>query len=96
MEAPLAIQEFIEYVVAQLIDHPESASVLHDLRGDRHDFRIRLHPDDVGRVIGRGGATISAIRNLAMGAAMRNELKISVEIEEGSVEVDGALGDRAV
>ncbi len=82
MEAPLAIQEFLEYVVAQRIDHPESASVLHDLRGNRHEYRIRLHPDDVGRVIGRGGGTISAIRNLAMAAAIKNELKISVEIEE--------------
>ena len=82
MEAPLAIQEFIEYVVAQLIDHPEAASVLHDLRGNRHEYRLRLHPDDVGRVIGKSGATISAIRNLAMAAAIKNELKISVEIEE--------------
>lgn len=84
MEAPLAIQEFLEYVVAQLIDHPEAASVLHDIQGNRHDYRLRLHPDDVGRVIGRGGATISALRNLAMAAAIKNELKISVEIEEGN------------
>ncbi|MCB1229944.1 MAG: KH domain-containing protein [Verrucomicrobiae bacterium] len=76
------MQEFIEYVVAQLIDHPEAASVLHDLRGNRHEYRLRLHPDDVGRVIGKSGATISAIRNLAMAAAIKNELKISVEIEE--------------
>ena len=82
MEAPLAIQEFIEYVVAQLIDHPEEASVLHSLRSDRHDFLLRLHPDDIGRVIGKSGATISAIRNLAVAAAMKNHLKISVEIED--------------
>ena len=82
MEAALAIQEFIEYVVAQLIDHPDGASVLHDLNGNRHEFRIRLHPDDVGRVIGKGGGTISAIRNLAMAAALKNHLKISIEIDE--------------
>lgn len=82
MEAALAIQEFVEYVVAQLIDHPGEASVLHDVKGNRHDFRIRLHPDDVGRVIGKSGATISAIRNLAMAAALKNDLRISVEIDE--------------
>ena len=82
MEATLAIQEFLEYVVAQLIDHPESASVLHDIDGDRHEYLLRLHPDDVGRVIGRNGATISAIRNLALAAAIKNDLRISVEIEE--------------
>ncbi|MCP5540876.1 MAG: KH domain-containing protein [Akkermansiaceae bacterium] len=83
MEAPLAIQEFIEYVVVQLIDHREAAAVLHDRKGNRHDYRIRLHPDDIGRVIGRNGATISAIRNLAMAAALKNELKITIEIEDG-------------
>lgn len=83
MEATLAIQEFIEYVVAQLIDHPEAASVLHDVKGSRHEYVLRLHPDDVGRVIGKGGSTIGAIRNLAMAAALKNDLKISVEIEEG-------------
>ena len=82
MEAALAIQEFVEYVVAQLIDHPDEAGVLHDVKGNRHDFRIRLHPDDVGRVIGKSGATISAIRNLAMAAALKNDLRISVEIDE--------------
>lgn len=83
MEAAIAIQEFIEYVVAQLIDHPESASVLHDVRGHRHEFRLRLHPDDVGRVIGRNGSTISAIRSLAQASAQKNHIKVSVEIDEG-------------
>ena len=82
MEAALAIQEFIEYVVVQLIDHPDEASVLHEMKGNRHEFRLRLHPDDVGRVIGKSGATISAVRNLAMAAALKNDLRISVEIEE--------------
>lgn len=82
MEAALAIQEYLEYVVAQLIDHPEAASVLHEVNGNRHEYVLRLHPDDVGRVIGRSGSTIGAIRNLAMAAAMKNDLKISVEIEE--------------
>lgn len=82
MEAPLAIQEFLEYVVAQLIQHPESAGVLHKGEGTRHEYRIRLHPDDVGRVIGKNGSTISAIRSLVSAAAMKNRLKVEVEIED--------------
>ena len=34
MEAELAIQEFLEYVVVQLIKHPEEASVIHEKDGD--------------------------------------------------------------
>jgi len=84
MEAALAIQEFIEYVVIQLIDHPEDAAVLHeaDDDGQRHEFRLRLNQEDVGRVIGRNGSTIAAIRSLAMAAAQKNDLKVAVEIDE--------------
>ena len=82
MEAPLAIQEFLEYVVAQLIQHPENAGVLHRFEGDRHEFRIRLHPEDIGRVIGKNCSTISAIRSLVTAAAMKNHLRVDVEIED--------------
>lgn len=84
MEASLAIQEFIEYVVIQLIDHPQDAAVLHeaDEDGQCHEFRLRLNEEDVGRVIGRNGSTIAAIRSLAMAAAQKNDLKVAVEIEE--------------
>ena len=82
MEAALAIQEYIEYVVLQLIDHPESASVLHAQNGNRHEYRIRVHQEDAGRVIGKNGRTISAIRSLAAAAASRNDLKIDIELDE--------------
>ncbi|NNE91546.1 MAG: KH domain-containing protein [Verrucomicrobiales bacterium] len=82
MEAALAIQEYIEYVVVQLIEHPEAASVLHSQNGDLHEYRIRLHPDDAGRIIGKSGRTISAIRSLAIAAAQKNDLKIEIELDE--------------
>ena len=82
MEAQLAIQEYIEYAVAQLIKHPEEASVLHEQKGNRHLYKIRLHPDDAGRVIGRSGRTIGAIRSLAIAAAQKNQIKVDVELED--------------
>ncbi len=82
MEAAVAVQEYLEYVVAQLIKHPEDAGVLHGKKGSRHVYRIRLNPEDTGRVIGRSGKTIGAIRSLAIAAAQKNDLKIEVELEE--------------
>ena len=82
MEAEIAIQEYLEYVVAQLIKHPEDAGVLHEKNGNRHLYKIRLHPEDSGRVIGRGGKTIGAIRSLAIAAALKNEIKVDVELED--------------
>ena len=82
MEAGLAIHDFLEYVVVKLIDHPGEASVLHEMSGERHLYKIRLHPDDAGRVIGKGGKTISAIRSLAIASAQLNGIRVDVELDE--------------
>lgn len=103
MEAALAIQEFIEYVVIQLIDHPEDAAVIHEADedgGNQHEYWLRLNQEDVGRVIGRNGSTIAAIRSLAMAAGQKNDLRVAVEIEEDEEEAErhrnerGDRGDR--
>ncbi len=82
MEVTLAIQEFVEYVVLKLIEHPEDASVVHEQNGERHDFHIRLNQVDIGRVIGRNGHTIEAIRSLVGAAAEKNGLQVGVEVDE--------------
>ena len=82
METATAIQEFIEYVIVQLIDEPDKASVIHEIDGEEHQYLIRLAETDTGRVIGKGGNTITAIRSLASAAAQKNGMKISVEIDD--------------
>lgn len=82
MEPHLAVQEFLEYVVVQLIERPEHAGVSHRLEGDRHCYAIRLHPKDAGRVIGKSGRTIGAIRSLAEASAQRHGIRIEVELDE--------------
>ena len=82
MEASLAVHEFLKYVVVKLINHPDDASVLHEKSGERHHYKIRLHPDDAGRVIGKGGKTIGAIRSLAIASAQLNDIRVDVELED--------------
>lgn len=82
MEPGLALQEFLEFIVGQLVDHPEKASVLHEKDGDRHVYRIRVGQEDVGKVIGRNGYTISAMRSLLQAAAQRNKIKATLKLDE--------------
>ncbi len=82
MEAALAVQEYLEYVIVQLIEHPEEAGVSHQEKDGRHLYLIRLHPDDAGRVIGKNGKTIKAIRSLAIASAQKNDIRVDVELEE--------------
>jgi len=80
MEPCLAIQEFLDYVVACLVEYPEEASVEREERNGVHVFLIRLHPEDSGRIIGRSGKTIQAIRTLVLASAEKHHFRADVEV----------------
>ncbi|MDB6153837.1 MAG: putative domain RNA-binding protein [Chthoniobacteraceae bacterium] len=78
-----AMQEFLDYVLRQLIDFPEEM-VLTKTEADekRAVFKVRLRQSDVGKVIGKHGHTIIAIRNLLAAAASRHGEKAILDIVE--------------
>lgn len=61
------LEEALEHIVKGIVDHDEEVTVRHKQvrRGDL--LEVRVHPDDLGRVIGRSGRTASALRTV-MGA----------------------------
>ena len=81
MDAPEALREFLTYVVANLIDHPQQASILisHNAAGSLV-FRVQLDQEDVRHVIGKNGLTISSIRSLLNTAAEKHGLKVSLKV----------------
>jgi len=91
MNAPEALREFLMYVVANLIEHPQQASIaVGTTQGGAISFRIQLAPDDVRRVVGRNGFTISAIRSLVNVAAFKHNVKVVLRVD-GVREEDEAL-----
>lgn len=81
MDAPEALLEFLSYVVANLIEHPQQASIAigHSSSGTV-SYRVQLAPEDVRRVIGKNGQTVSSIRSLLNVAAEKHKLKISLKV----------------
>lgn len=82
MDTPEALREFLMYVVANLIDHPGQASIA--VGTNTHgaiSYRLQLAPDDVKRVVGKNGFTISAIRSLMNVAARKHNVKISLRVD---------------
>ncbi len=80
MDTAIALQEFLEFVVVKLIDQPEQASVLHDLDGDQHVFRVVLAQPDVGKVIGKRGETVAALRSLMDAACSKHRVRATLEV----------------
>lgn len=102
MDAPEALREFLTYVVANLIDHPQQASIAsgHNAAGALV-FRVQLAPEDVRHVLGKNGMTASAIRSLLATAAEKHGLRVSLKIgavrepesEDFTVPEDGAAAN---
>jgi predicted RNA-binding protein YlqC (UPF0109 family) len=76
------MREFLEFVIRQLVDFPDEAIITEVPSGRIIMFRLRLRQSDVGRVIGRNGQTIQAIRALLSSAASRHGQRATLEIVE--------------
>ncbi|MBV9656898.1 MAG: KH domain-containing protein [Verrucomicrobia bacterium] len=74
------MKEFIALVVRQLVDKPEEFQLRDASDARTLRFRVEVHPADVGKLIGRSGHTIQAIRSLLSAAASRHGKRAQVEI----------------
>jgi len=78
----MKVKELIEFIARALVDHPENVSVT-ELVGEKTAiFELRVHHDDLGKVIGQQGRTAPAIRTLVSAAATRDKVRAMVEIME--------------
>jgi hypothetical protein len=76
------MQAFLEFVVKGLVSHPDAATVTPVVKDSLTIYELRMHPDDVGKVIGRQGITINAIRSLLLAGSAKKSLRCSLEIVE--------------
>ena len=76
------MQAFLEYAVKGLVNHPETVTVTPVAKDALTIYELRMHPDDVGKVIGRQGMTINALRSLLLAGSAKQSLRCSLEIVE--------------
>ena len=76
------MQPFLDYVVRGLVDRPDDVSITPCPHEGMTVYELRLHPDDVGKIIGKQGATIQAIRALLQVASAKKGQRCAIEIVE--------------
>ena len=76
------LEEALEHLVKGIVDHPEEVMV--DLLTNRRGktLEVRVHPDDLGKVIGRSGRTAKALRTVMTGVGGRG-LRVDVVDTDG-------------
>jgi uncharacterized protein len=76
------MKELIEYIARELVDHPQEVRIT-EVDGERTVvFELRCHPDDIGKVIGKSGKTVGAIRTLVSTLAAKTGRKALLEVVE--------------
>ena len=71
---------FVKYVVCSLVDSPSDVSIDTDNNEKYMNIKITCKKEDIGKIIGKSGKTIEAIRALVNGAAGRLGKKANVEV----------------
>ncbi len=76
------MRQFLEFIIRQLVEFPDEVMISEVANGRMTVFRLQMRQTDVGRIIGRNGQTIRAIRALLSSAAARHGDKATLDIIE--------------
>jgi predicted RNA-binding protein YlqC (UPF0109 family) len=81
-ERPSHDQEFVEYVVKSIVDHPDDVKIERSIDEMGVLITLSVNPDDMGQVIGRQGATAKSIRTLLRVIGAKNNARVNLKIRE--------------
>ena len=86
-------QQFVEYIVKTLVNNPDKVNIERAIDEKGVLLSLSVDPEDVGRVIGRRGATAQSIRTLLRALGTKNDARYNLKIvntdENGSFETTG-------
>ena len=89
-DRPSHDQEFVEYVVKSIVDHPDDVQVAREIDEMGVLLTLTVNPEDMGQVIGRQGATAKSIRTLLRVIGAKNNARVNLKINEPEGSTRGA------
>lgn len=89
-----ADKDFVEFVVKAIVSHPEDVKVERTVDEMGVLLTLKVHPEDMGQVIGKEGSTAKAVRTLLRVIGARNNARVNLKIEEPEGSTRGPRSDR--
>lgn len=77
------MKELVVYLARALVDDPSAVQVDESTQGAAIRYEIRCAPGDIGKIIGREGRTVKALRTLVAAAAQKNGQKAELDVVDG-------------
>ncbi|HWG02436.1 MAG TPA: RNA-binding protein [Trebonia sp.] len=78
------LEDALEHLVRGIVTYPEDVRVVNRMLRRGSVLEVRVHPEDLGKVIGRGGRTARALRTVIGSLAGNNHVRIDL-LETGEV-----------
>ncbi len=79
-------QQFVEYIVKSLVGNPDAVSIERSVDDKGVLLELTVDPEDLGRVIGKRGATAQSIRSLLRALGTKNEARYNLKIIDNGVQ----------
>lgn len=73
---------FLEYVVKALVDQPDAVIIVRSVDEMGVLLTLTVHPDDMGKIIGRDGNIAKALRTLLRVVGMKHNARVNLKINE--------------
>lgn len=80
------MKQLLEYIIPNIVNHPEDVAISEETTTDGQSYLISVNPEDMGRVIGKSGKVIKAIRQIAHIMAVKRGVRIHIDV----LDKDGA------
>jgi predicted RNA-binding protein YlqC (UPF0109 family) len=71
---------FVEHLIKSVVEDPDRVEIEEDSEGNTRTFYVNVNPEDVGKVIGKSGRVVSAIRCVVSAVAAKSREKAFVKI----------------
>jgi uncharacterized protein len=78
------MKKALEYIVSQIVEDPKKVEINEQEEQEIINFNITVAPSDMGRIIGKSGKVIRAIRNVIKISAIKQNKKINISLVEAS------------
>ncbi len=75
-------QEFVDYVVKAIVNHPDDVKVVRTVDEMGVLLTLKVNPEDMGQLIGREGGTARSVRTLLRIVGTKNHARVNLKIEE--------------
>jgi predicted RNA-binding protein YlqC (UPF0109 family) len=76
----MSYRPFVETLVKSVVEHPDAIEIEEEAEQGQRSFLVRVHPDDVGKIIGKSGRVVSAIRCVVSAVAAKSRERAYVKV----------------